>query len=101
MTHSKKSSVFVRKFTVGQMQENCYVLIDSESREALVIDPGDDASYLAEQINKEEAKPVAILATHGHFDHVLAALELQLIYQVPFRMSQDDQFLLDRMSETA
>jgi hydroxyacylglutathione hydrolase len=97
----KHSEILVKKFTVGSMAENCYVVVDTISHEALVIDPGDEASYLAEQLEKLEAKPIAILATHGHFDHVLAACELQMIYQIPFRMMAEDQFLLDRMSETA
>jgi glyoxylase-like metal-dependent hydrolase (beta-lactamase superfamily II) len=44
---------------------------------------------------------VGILATHGHFDHLLGALDLKLIYQVPFYCSSLDQFLLDRQKETA
>lgn len=93
--------IHIEKLTTGQMRENCYVLVDPASSEALVIDPGDEASYIAEHIESLKAKPIAILATHGHFDHVMGANELQLIYNVPFRMNQKDQFLLDRMSETA
>jgi glyoxylase-like metal-dependent hydrolase (beta-lactamase superfamily II) len=87
-------------FTVGQMGVNCYVLVDTVSRKAIIIDPGDEAAYLAEKIESLKVKLVAILATHGHFDHVLGACELQLIYQVPFGMCGEDQFLLDRMRET-
>lgn len=91
----------VHTFTVGQMRVNCYVLVDTVSREAIIIDPGDEAGYLAEKIESLQAKPIAILATHGHFDHVLAASELQLMYRVPFVMCKLDQFLLDRMTQTA
>jgi hydroxyacylglutathione hydrolase len=98
---NKKLSVFLKKLTVGQMGVNCYIAVDEFSREAVIIDPGDEASYIAEQLSTLDVKPIAILATHGHFDHVLAAFELQMIYQIPFCMSREDAFLLDRMSETA
>jgi hydroxyacylglutathione hydrolase len=93
--------VVIQKYTIGQMGVNCYILYDPKTREALIIDPGDEASYLAEHIARLELGPLAILATHGHFDHVLAARELQLIYNIPFMMCSEDQFLLDRMSKTA
>lgn len=91
----------IKKLTVGQMSENCYLLVDSESKSALIIDPGDDAAYISGEITKLEVTPVGILATHGHFDHVMAAFELQMMYNIPFRMSAFDQFLLTRMTETA
>jgi hydroxyacylglutathione hydrolase len=101
MKKNTTSPIHIHTFTVGQMAENCYVVVDEKSREALIIDPGDEASYIAEQIEKREIKPIAIIATHGHFDHIMAAFELQMIYTIPFMASADDQFLLDRMHETA
>lgn len=83
------------------MAVNCYIVIDSDTRKALIIDPGDEANYLAGEIEKQKAHPVAVVATHGHFDHILAALELQLIYKIPFRMDEADKFLLDRMRTSA
>jgi hydroxyacylglutathione hydrolase len=98
---SHHDSIQIKKLTVGQMQENCYVIADAKTHEAVIIDPGDDASYIVEHIQKEEMRPVAIIATHGHFDHIMAAFELQSIYGIPFCMNESDTFLLDRMSETA
>ena len=95
------SKVLIETLTVGQMAEHCYLVMDEQSKELFIIDPGDDASYIAEHIEKLQGKPTAVLATHGHFDHVLAANELCLIYAIPFYMKKDDQFLLDRMSDTA
>ena len=42
-----------------------------------------------------------ILATHGHFDHIMAANELQLAYNIPFIIHKSDEFLVKRMSNTA
>jgi len=91
----------VETFIVGELQTNCYCVSDSQSRVAFIIDPGDDASYIAQKIAGESLKPKAVLATHGHFDHVLSAFELQHIFTVPFYIHQNDEFLLQAMKKTA
>lgn len=48
----------------------------------VIIDPGDSASFLAEKIKQEELQPQAILLTHGHFDHAMAAEELAGIFDI-------------------
>jgi hydroxyacylglutathione hydrolase len=101
MTRLPVRSVEIHVLPVGAMQENCYVVKDTDSRKAVIIDPGDDASYIAEKIASFDAAPAAICATHGHFDHILAAHELQAIYTIPFYIHSNDMFLVDRMQETA
>ncbi|MFZ5845540.1 MAG: MBL fold metallo-hydrolase [Patescibacteria group bacterium] len=86
---------------VGQLATNCYLLMDLSSRQAVIIDPGDDAEYIAEYLERMRAEPIMILATHGHFDHLLAASFLQLTYKVPFLISLADKFLVERMVATA
>lgn len=83
------------------MDSNCYLVIDEKSREVLIIDPGDDADYIQRIISDEELKPVMIIATHGHFDHILAVTELKLTYNIRFLMSRDDEFLLSRVRSSA
>lgn len=84
---------------VGQFGTNCY-LVESNGSVG-IIDPGDDGEYIIEQIEKEDWKPVWVVATHGHFDHVLAVTEVALTYQIPFYISPKDKFLLERTEETA
>jgi hydroxyacylglutathione hydrolase len=60
----------VRSFTVGPVQENCHIARLEGSREALVIDPGDEPARLLDAIGALEVDVVAILLTHTHFDHV-------------------------------
>ncbi len=91
----------VTPLIVGQMQENCYLVSSDLNSECFIIDPGDDATYIAEKILEKQLHPVGIIATHGHFDHVMAAFELQLLFTIPFYIHKKDKFLLDRMSETA
>src|SRR5215211_4938744 len=60
----------VRTFTVGPVQENCHVARLEGAREAIVIDPGDEAPRLLEAIDALAVDVAAILLTHTHFDHV-------------------------------
>src|SRR5215212_2034871 len=60
----------VRTFTVGPVQENCHIARRDGAREAIVIDPGDEADRLLEAIEALEFDVKAILLTHTHFDHV-------------------------------
>ena len=87
------------KLIVGQLQTNCYLLI--HNNQAVIIDPGDDADLINQTLLEEKVVPLAMLATHGHFDHVMAGFELQVNFNIPFYLHSQDQFLLDRQQETA
>jgi hydroxyacylglutathione hydrolase len=65
------SALDVRAFTVGPVQENCYVVrADAQARTAVIVDPGDEAERLLEAIDALGVKLDAILLTHTHFDHI-------------------------------
>ena len=98
---STQSSITVDMYMLGALQANCYVLTDRKTDDTIIIDPGDMGTFVAEIIERKKGKPVAIILTHGHFDHVLGAAELQAIYSIPCFMDVRDQFLLDRMQTTA
>ena len=72
----------VEHLTVGPVQTNCYLAINKETKEAIIIDPGDDADRIGMRLKQLEAKPVAILLTHGHFDHAGAAKTLATQYDI-------------------
>lgn len=89
------------KMVIGEMETNCYLVWDEDTKECLVIDPADDGVSISEEINDKKLKVKYIFLTHGHFDHSLGALDLKLIYGTDFGCSQKDAFLLDRQDETA
>ena len=91
----------VERLVVGSVATNCYIVVDNESQEALIIDPGDDAEFITDKLTQLKAHPVLIVATHGHFDHIMAARALQLAYGVPFFINKKDNFLVARMQESA
>lgn len=55
---------------VGQLMTNCYIVWDEHTKNAAVIDPGDDGAYLADCLKKNGLTLQYILLTHGHFDHI-------------------------------
>ncbi|RJQ41831.1 MAG: MBL fold metallo-hydrolase [Gaiellales bacterium] len=61
---------------VGPLQGNCYTIYDDESREGIVIDPGEDGMIINEVISRNGIRVAAILLTHGHSDHLGAAAEV-------------------------
>ena len=89
------------KIIIGELETNCYLVWETETKECLVIDPADDGVAISEEINDKKLKVKAVLLTHGHFDHCLGALDLKLIYNADFGCSQKDAFLLDRQDGTA
>ena len=70
------SKMKINYYVVGMVQTNCYIAINEETKECFIIDPGAGGKQLAEKIRQNQWMPVAILLTHGHFDHVGAAKTL-------------------------
>jgi hydroxyacylglutathione hydrolase len=91
----------VKRLIVGPLATNCFLVFDDKTKEALILDPGDDADYIERVINDLNLKPIKIVATHGHYDHVLAVTELKKAYQISFSASKKDNFLLKRASQSA
>lgn len=83
--------MLVKEFLVGVVGTNCYLAANSETKETLIIDPGDEAGVLENYINKNAYHPVAILLTHGHFDHCMAASELAKQYGISIYVHEDDK----------
>jgi glyoxylase-like metal-dependent hydrolase (beta-lactamase superfamily II) len=90
----------ILSFSLGALQTNCYLMVDKQNR-CLIIDPGDEAVFILEEIQRKNLQPMAILATHGHFDHVMAVGEIQQSFNIPFYINEKDRFLIDRVKETA
>lgn len=89
----------ILKYPLGQLQANCYFLIEGEN--CLIIDPADEASFIVEELQRRRLNLLAMLATHGHFDHLMAVGEIQKSFNVSLYINKKDQFLLDRLEETA
>lgn len=79
---------------VGPLQCNCSIVGDETSREAMVIDPGDDVSSLLALVQKHGLTVKQIVITHAHIDHVGGAAKLKAATGAPILLNQNDQALL-------
>lgn len=86
---------------LGDLETNCYLIWDDETKQTLIIDPADDGVAISEEIENRKIKPMGICLTHGHYDHIMGALDLKLIYNIPLYCSEKDLFLLKRGGQTA
>lgn len=87
----------VEKLVLGAIQTNCYIV--SEDQEALVIDPADEPEKILRALQRRGLTPVAMVATHAHFDHVLAAKALREKTGAPFYLHREDEPILKEMQE--
>ena len=85
---------------VGPLACNCYVVGDPLTKKAIVIDPGGDAEQLQRTLVQDELEVTAIVATHAHFDHLLAAEALRAATGAPFYLHSADEELLSWMEES-
>lgn len=95
------SSLIIHTYPLGQMQANCYILLDTRTHECLIVDPADEGNFIADKVHQLRGKPKAVLITHGHFDHVMAAFEITYAFHIPFFAHKSDKFLLDRLVQSA
>ncbi|MBU0708857.1 MBL fold metallo-hydrolase [Patescibacteria group bacterium] len=88
-------------FPVGQLQANCYFVICEQTHRTAIIDPGDDADFLIAKLQQNQCIPRAIIATHGHFDHVLGITDLKLTLNIPLYLHKADQAILKNAAQSA
>ena len=85
-----------RTFPVGALGCNCTMLACPETREALVIDPGDDAADILADLARDGLTAVKLLHTHAHFDHVMATADVAAATGAEVMLHRDDRWLYDR-----
>lgn len=69
--------MIVDKITVGKMHENCYIAVDEETKRGILVDPGDEAEKIENELISLGVKLEGIILTHCHFDHVGAVDEIK------------------------
>lgn len=86
----------IQSMVLGPVGTNCYLLINKSTKETLIFDPGDDGERIAAYMDREGLKPVAVLLTHGHFDHVMGVPALVKAYGLPVYAHTQEQDVLSQ-----
>ena len=94
-------TVRIETIPVGPLQCNCSIVMDEATRDAVVIDPGDEGERIARAVAAMGAAPVALLHTHGHFDHISGSSELAELTGAPIRIHAADCPLYDSLPDQA
>ena len=93
--------MIIETFPVGWLQCNCTILGDEQTREAIVIDPGDDPLEILARLEKHGLTAKQIICTHTHIDHVGAICELQERMETPAAIHKGDLFLFEKLDVQA
>ena len=64
------NQIEIKSLTLGMVSTNCYLIVNKTTREVLIVDPAEDAYKIEKIIDNAGMTPVAVLLTHGHFDHI-------------------------------
>jgi glyoxylase-like metal-dependent hydrolase (beta-lactamase superfamily II) len=93
--------MIINDIVVGPLEVNCYILGCEDTKEVAIIDPGDNADEIIKAIDNEDLKPVYIINTHAHFDHIGGVKTLQDHFNIDFLLHEEDLFLVDNASAQA
>lgn len=91
-------NMIIKQCVLGMVCTNCYFLMNQGTKELLIVDPADEPVQIVNMVKNMEGKPVAILLTHGHYDHMMAVEEIRKQYGIPVYACQaEDELLRDPM----
>lgn len=86
--------MIVERIPVGLYQANCYIFGDTQTKDAIVIDPGDDAERIYDKLNEKDMTCEYIVLTHAHGDHIGGVKRLKELTGAKVIVHKDDQELL-------
>jgi hydroxyacylglutathione hydrolase len=86
---------------VGMLHCNCSIFGDETTREAIVVDPGDDITDVQAILDRHQLKVTAIIITHAHIDHIGGADKLKAASGAPVYMNENDRFLSNNLAAQA
>ena len=90
----------VQLFVENAIQTNCWVVIDEDSKEAIIIDLGGGYRDIKKYIDNQNAKLKFVICTHGHFDHIMGIPELQQTEpNIPVYMSKKDENMTSEINK--
>ena len=93
--------MLIQKFVVGSLECNCYLIFDENSKETLVVDPGDEPDRIIDFIQENSLHVKHIVCTHAHFDHVGGVSEIKQETGATIVIHRDEQEIYKNTREQA
>ncbi len=93
--------MIIKKLEVGPIMANCFILGCESTKDAVVIDPGDDADRILMTLAKSGLKVKYLINTHGHFDHVGANKRMKEVTGAKIAIHPDDEPMFQELSRSA
>lgn len=88
------SNIRIKTWVLGAVSTNCYLVYNEDSKEAVVVDPAGNYPFISNKCSELGVTPSAVLLTHGHFDHMLAAPEIRRAFQLKIYASETEDAML-------
>ena len=92
-----KDSLVLESFPVGTLACNCSIIYDDLSKEAIIVDPGNDVDFILSYVAKKKLIVKKLLHTHAHFDHIGASSTLSQKLNCPVFLHEDDFSLYKKL----
>ena len=89
------SNFRIKTYVLGGISTNCYLVFCEGEKAAVIIDPADNADYLVSKCREFGVEPEAVLLTHAHFDHMMAADDIRKTYGCKLYVHMDDEKMLN------
>lgn len=80
----------IEKYVVGMIGTNCYLVINEETKDTVMVDPGEYPMKLKNAVREQGLKIRAVLLTHAHFDHIMGLTDVMKDTKVPVYVEEDD-----------
>jgi glyoxylase-like metal-dependent hydrolase (beta-lactamase superfamily II) len=93
--------MIIKSLIVGPLECNCFIIADENTKEALVIDPGDEPDRILDFINENNFQLKFIICTHAHFDHVAAVSDISKETKAKIVLHRDDLEIYERTKDQA